>query len=65
MVESHTYIPDLRCLPTPVLRGSWFDFFRGFCRFGGEAGSPIVGDCPIDDRSAVETFPGIEDQKKV
>ena len=45
-----------------VLRGGRFNFFRGF---GGEAVSSIVGDCPIDDRSAVDTFPRIEDQEKV
>jgi hypothetical protein len=45
-----------------VLPGGRFNFFRGF---GGEAVSPIIGDRPIDDRSAVDTFPRIEDQEKV
>jgi hypothetical protein len=46
----------------PVLHGDCFDFFRGF---SDEAGSPIFGDRPIDDCSAVNAFPGIEGQKKV
>jgi hypothetical protein len=45
-----------------VLHGGRFNFFRGY---GGEAVSPIIGDRSIDDRSAVDTFPGIEGQKKV
>ena len=45
-----------------VLHGSRFDFFHGF---GSEAVSPVIGDRPIDDRSAVDTFPGIKGQKKV
>ena len=45
-----------------MLHGGRFDFFRGY---GGEAVSPIIGDRPIDDRSAVDAFPGIEGQKKV
>jgi hypothetical protein len=45
-----------------MLHGGRFNFFRGF---GGEAVSPIIGDRPIDDRSAVDTFPGIEDQEKI
>ena len=55
-------IPELLCLLTPVLHGGRFNFFRGY---GGEAVSPIIGDRSIDDRSAVDTFPGIEGQKKV
>jgi hypothetical protein len=54
--------PELRCLPAHALRGGRFNFFRGF---GGEAISPVIGDRPIDDRSAVKTFPRIEDQEKV
>jgi hypothetical protein len=45
-----------------VLHGGRFNFFRGF---GGEAVSPIIGDRSIDDRSAVDTFPGIEGQEEV
>jgi hypothetical protein len=45
-----------------VLHGGGFDFFRGL---GGEAISPIFGDCPIDDCSAVDAFPGIEGQEKI
>ena len=51
-----------RRLPAPVLHGGRFGFFRGL---GREAISPIFGDCPIDDCSAVDAFPGIEGQKKV
>jgi hypothetical protein len=53
---------ELRCLPAHALRGGRFNFFRGF---GGEAISPIIEDLPIDYRSAVDTFPRIEDQEKV
>ena len=53
---------ELRCLLAPALGGGRFNSFRGF---GGEASSPIIEDLPIDDRSAVDTFPGIEDQEKV
>jgi hypothetical protein len=45
-----------------VLHGSCFNFIRGF---GGEAVSPIIGDRPIDDGSAVDAFPGIKDQEKI
>ena len=55
-------IPEFEYLLAPVLHGGGFDFFRGF---GGEAIPPIFGDCPIDDCSAVDAFPGIEGQKKV
>jgi hypothetical protein len=51
-----------RCLPARALHGGRFNFFRDF---GGEAVSPIIGDRPVDDRSAVDTFPRIEDQEKV
>jgi hypothetical protein len=44
------------------LRGGCFNFLRGF---GGEAVSPIIGDCLIDNGSAVDTFPGIKNQKEV
>ena len=55
-------IPELRCDLAHVLHGGWFSFFRGF---GSEAGSPIIGNCLIDDGSAVDTFPGIKDQEEV
>jgi hypothetical protein len=55
-------IPELQCLLASVLHGGRFNFFRGF---GGKAVSPIIGDRPIDDGSAVDTFPGIEGQEKV
>jgi hypothetical protein len=42
--------------------GGRFSFF-GF--FGCETVSPIIGDRSIDDRSAIDTFPGIEDQKEI
>lgn len=45
-----------------VLHGGCFNFFRGFC---SEAVSSIVGDCPINDCSAVDTFPCIEAQEKI
>jgi hypothetical protein len=45
-----------------VVHGGRFNFFRGY---GGEAVSPIIGDRPIDDRSAIDTFPGIEGQEEV
>ena len=61
--NSHTEaIPELPCLSAFVLHGGRFDFFHGF---GGEAVSPVIGDRPIDDRSAVDAFPGIKGQKKV
>jgi hypothetical protein len=62
IVESHRATEELRCLPAHALRGGRFNSFRGF---GGEAISPIIKDFPIDDRSAVDTFPRIEDQEKV
>jgi hypothetical protein len=49
-------------LPAPVLHGGRFNFLRGF---GCEAVSPIISDRPIDNCSAVDTFPGIEDQEEV
>jgi hypothetical protein len=49
-------------LPAPVLHDGCFSFFPGF---SGEAVSPIIGDRPIDDCTAVDAFPGIEGQKKV
>jgi hypothetical protein len=55
-------IPEFRRLPSPVLHGGRFGFFRGL---GGEAISPIFGDCPIDDCAAVDAFPGIEGQEKI
>jgi hypothetical protein len=55
-------IPEFRCLPGAVLHGGCLGFFRGF---GREAVSPIFRDCPINDGSAVDAFPGIEGQKKV
>ena len=55
-------IPEFRRLPVPVLHGGRFGFFRGL---GGEAISPIFGDCPINDRAAVDAFPGIEGQEKI
>jgi hypothetical protein len=55
-------IPEFRCLPGSVLHGGCFGFFRGL---GRKAVSPIFGDRPIDDGSAVDAFPGIEGQKKV
>lgn len=62
IVEAHNTILWVEYLPAPALHGGGFDFFR--C-FGGEAIPPIFGDCPIDDCSAVDAFPGIEGQKKV
>ena len=66
IVETHTYDTGTPmwagpCV-APVLQGGRFNFFRGF---GGETVSPIIGDRPIDDRSAVDAFPRIEDQEKV
>ena len=55
-------MPGLGCPTVGVLHRGRFNYFRGF---GGEAGSPIIGDRPIDDCSAVDTFPGIEGQEKV
>jgi hypothetical protein len=48
--------------PFNSLRGGCFNFLRGF---GGEAVSPVIGDCLIDNGSAVDTFPGIKDQEEV
>ena len=55
-------IPELLCSLAPVLHGGRFNFFRGY---GCEAVSSIIGDRPIDDRSAIDTFPGIEGQEEV
>ena len=50
-------------LPTAcVLYGGLFNFLRGF---GGEAVSPVIGNRFIDDCTAIDTFPCIEDQEKV
>jgi len=57
-----TGAPMSVCRSVRVLHGGRFNFFRGF---GGKAVSPIVGDCPIDDRSAVDAFPCVEGQEKV
>ena len=63
IVELHTEaIPELRCLLASRLHGGRFDFFHGF---GGEAVSAVIGNRPIDDRSAVDAFPGIKGQKKI
>ena len=62
IVETYRCDTELRCLPAHGLRGGRFNVFRGF---GGEAISPIIEDLPIDDRSAVDTFPRIEDQEKI
>lgn len=53
---------NVRFPSSRMLDGGRFNFFHGA---GGETVSPIIGDRPIDDRTTVETFPGIEDQKKV
>ena len=53
---------ELRYYDVRVLYGGCFNFFRGF---GGEAVSPVIGDCLIDNCSAVDTFPGIKDQEEV
>lgn len=45
-----------------MLHSGRFNFLRGF---GGEAGSPIIGDRLIDDCSAVDTFPRIKNQEEV
>lgn len=55
-------IPELRRVLAGLLHGDCFNGFRGL---GREAVSSIVGDCPIDDCSAVDAFPRIEDQKKI
>ena len=36
-----------------------------FHSFGGKAVFPIIADRLIDDRSAIDTFPGIEHQEEV
>jgi hypothetical protein len=61
-VETHRYDTVTPMWVGPVLQGGRFNLF---CGFGGEAVSPIIGDRPIDDRSAVDAFPRIEDQEKV
>ena len=62
LMTSHRSPQYHLCLLAHALRGGRFNFFRGF---GCEAISPIIEDRPIDDRSAVDTFPRIEDQEKV
>ena len=39
--------------------------FSVFRNFGGKAVFPIIADRLIDDRSAIDTFPGIEHQEEV
>jgi len=46
------------------LDDSGFDF-GGFYGLRLEALSPIFGDCAVNDGSAVEAFPGIEDQEEI
>ena len=48
--------------PVGMLHASRFSFFRSF---GCKAVFPIIADRLIDDRSAIDTFPGIEHQKEV
>ncbi len=55
-------ILEFQYLLVSMLHGGWFNFLRGF---GGEAVSPVIGDCLIDDCSAVDTFPGIKDKEEV
>jgi hypothetical protein len=45
-----------------ALHGRRFNFFRGV---GCQAAFPIIGDRSIDDCSAIETFPGVEDQEEI
>jgi len=62
LLKSIHVILEFQYLLVPTLHGGRFNFFRGF---GGEAVSPIIGDCLIDNCSAVDTFPGIKDQEEV
>jgi hypothetical protein len=62
VVESHIGDTGVPTSSSPVLHGGRFGFFRGL---GGEAISPIFGDGPINDRTAVDAFPGIEGQEKI
>ena len=61
-VEIRTCMPELRRPRVNALDGSGFNFFRNFC---GKTIFPIIGDRPINDRTTIETFPGVEDQEKV
>ena len=45
-----------------MLHGGRFNFFRSF---GCEAVFPIIADRLIDDRAAIDTFPGIEHQEEI
>jgi hypothetical protein len=62
LVKSIHVILEFQYLLVPTLHGGRFNFLRGF---GGKAVSPVIGDCLIDDCSAVDTFPGIKDQEEV
>lgn len=60
--NSDLFKPELLCSMVKGLHGRRFNFFRGV---GCQADFPIIGDRSIDDCSAIETFPGVEDQKEI
>lgn len=62
LLEAERAIQEIRWPSVGVLHGSRFSVFRSF---GCKAVSPIIADRLIDDRSAIDTFPGIEHQEEV
>lgn len=60
--NSDLFKPELLCPMVKALHSRRFNFFHGV---GCEAVFPIIGDRSIDDGSAIEAFPGVEDQKEI
>lgn len=66
--QSHNFddaertVPEFQCLTDNRLGSGGFNFFRGFC---SQTVLAVVGDCPINDRSAIDALPSIEHQKEI
>jgi hypothetical protein len=39
--------------------------FIGFCSFSLQAFSPVIGDRSVNERSTIDAFPGVKDQKEI
>ena len=53
---------EIRWPPVGMSHAGRFSFFRSF---GCKTVFPVIADRLIDDRSAIDTFPGIEHQEEV
>jgi hypothetical protein len=53
---------EIRWPPVGMSHAGRFSFFRSF---GCKAVFPIIADRLVDDRSAIDAFPGIEHQEEV